>query len=84
MDFLWYNKMKMKIKVPDIISEEELKNLLKMEIQFTGKCYSCPLSTLKTSCARTIRCLCGKTPTNCSEAIILLRGFLNKFKQNKI
>lgn len=76
--------MKMKIKVPDIISEEELKNLLKMEIQFTGKCYSCPLSTLKTSCARTIRCLCGKTPTNCSEAIILLRGFLNKFKQNKI
>ena len=76
--------MKMKIKVPDIISEEELKNLLKMEIQFTGKCYSGPLSTLKTSCARTIRCLCGKTPTNCSEAIILLRGFLNKFKQNKI
>ena len=47
--------MKMKRKVPDIISEEELKNLLKMEIQFTGKCYSCPLSTLKTSCARTIR-----------------------------
>ena len=84
MDFLWYNKMKMKRKVPDIISEEELKNLLKMEIQFTGKCYSCPLSTLKTSCARTIRCLCGKTPTNCSEAIILLRGFLNKFRQNKI
>ena len=76
--------MKMKRKVPDIISEEELKNLLKMEIQFTGKCYSCPLSTLKTSCARTIRCLCGKIPTNCSEAIILLRGFLNKFKQNKI
>ena len=76
--------MKMKRKVPDIISEEELKNLLKMEIQFTGKCYSCPLSTLKTSCARTIRCLCGKTPTNCSEAIILLRSFLNKFKQNKI
>lgn len=78
--------MKMKRKVPDIISEEELKNLLKMEIQFTGKCYSCPLSTLKTSCARTIRCLCGKTPTNCSEAIIILRNFLNKFKskQNKI
>lgn len=78
--------MKMKRKIPDIISEEELKNLLKMEIQFTGKCYSCPLSTLKTSCARTIRCLCGKEPSTCSEAIILLRGFLNKFKskQNKI
>lgn len=74
----------MKRKIPDIISKEELKNLLKMEIQFTGKCYSCPLNTLKTSCARTIRCLCGKTPSTCSEAIILLRNFLNKFKQNKI
>ena len=82
--------MKMKRKVPDIISEEELKNLLKMEIQFTGKCYSCPLNYLaeknRTSCARTIRCLCGKEPSTCSEAIILLRNFLNKFKskQNKI
>ena len=78
--------MKMKRKIPDIISEKELKNLLKMEIQFTGKCYSCPLSTLKTSCARIIRCLCGKEPSTCSEAIILLRNFLNKFKskQNKI
>ena len=76
----------MKKKIPDIISEEELKNLLKMEIQFTGKCYSCPLSTLKTSCARTIRCLCGKEPRTCEEAINLLRDFLNKFKskQNKI
>ena len=55
-----------------------------MEIQFTGKCYSCPLSTLKTSCVRTIRCLCGKEPSTCSEAIIVLRNFLNKFKQNKI
>ena len=77
-------KMKMKRKIPDIISEEELKNLLKMEIQFTGKCYSCPLSTLKTSCERIIRCLCGKEPSTCNEAIIVLRNFLNKFKQNKI
>lgn len=74
----------MKRKIPDIISEEELKNLLKMEIQFTGKCYSCPLSTLKTSCERAIRCLCGKEPVNCVEAIKLLCNFLNKFKQNKI
>ena len=76
----------MKRKIPDIIPEEELKNLLKMEIQFTGKCYSCPLSTLKTSCARTIRYLCGKEPGTCKEAISLLRNFLNKIKskQNKI
>ena len=76
----------MKRKIPNIISEEEFKSLLKMEIQFTGKCYSCPLSTLKTSCARTIRCLCGKEPSICSETIIVLRDFLNKFKskQNKI
>lgn len=76
----------MKRKIPDIISEEEFKKLLKMEIQFNGKCYSCPLGILKTSCARIIRCLCGKTPSTCSEAIILLRNFLNKFKskQNKI
>lgn len=76
----------MKNKIPDVISEEELKRLLKMKIYFTGRCYSCPLSTLRTSCARTIRCLSGKEPRNCSEAIILLRDFLNKFKskQNKI
>lgn len=82
--------MKMKRKIPDILSKEELKNLLKMEIHFNGKCYSCPLNDLaeknRTSCARTIRCLCGKTPSTCSEAIIALRDFLNKFKskQNKI
>ena len=76
----------MKRKIPDIISEEEFKSLLKMDIRFTGRCYSCPLSTLKTSCARTVRCLCGKEPRTCEEAIILLRDFLNKFKskQNKI
>ena len=76
----------MKKKICGILSEQELKNLLKMEIRFNGMCYSCPLSTLKTSCARTIRCLCGKEPSTCSEAIILLRNFLNKFKskQNKI
>ena len=76
----------MKKKIPDIISEEELKRLLKMKIYFTGRCYSCPLSTLRTSCVRVIQCICGKTPKKCSEAIILLRDFLNKFKskQNKI
>lgn len=78
----------MKKKIPDIISEEELKRLLKMKIYFTGRCYSCPLNDLaaknRTSCARTIRCLSGKTPSRCREAIILLRDFLGKFKQNKI
>lgn len=77
----------MKSNICGILSEQDLKKLLKMEIRFNGKCYSCPLSTLRTSCARTIRCLSGKEPRNCSEAIILLRDFLNKFKskqQNKI
>ena len=82
--------MKMKRKIPDIISEEELKNLLKMEIQFTARCYSCPLNDLaeknRMSCARVMQCICGKTPSTCNEAIIVLRDFLNKFKskQNKI
>ena len=76
----------MKSNICGILSEQELKNLLKIKIYFTGRCYSCPLSTLKTSCARTIRYLCGKEPRTCEEAINLLRDFLNKFKskQNKI
>ena len=76
----------MKNKIYGILSEQELKNLLKIKIHFTGRCYSCPLGTLKTSCARTVRCLCGKEPRTCEETINLLRDFLNKFKskQNKI
>lgn len=76
----------MKKKICGILSEEDLKKLLKMEIHFTGRCYSCPLSILKTSCVRTIRCLCGKEPRTCEEAINLLCNFLNKIKskQNKI
>ena len=78
----------MKKKIPDIISEEEFKKLLKMEIRFTGRCYSCPLNDLaeknRMSCVRVMQCICGKTPGTCSEAIIVLRDFLKKFKQNKI
>ena len=78
----------MKRKIPDIISEEELKNLLKMEIHFNGRCYSCPINDLaeknRMSCARVMQCICGKTPSTCNEAIIVLRNFLDKFKQNKI
>ena len=80
----------MKRKIPDIISEEEFKSLLKMDIRFTDRCYSCPLIDLaeknRMSCARVVQCICGKTPGICSEAIIVLRDFLNKFKskQNKI
>ena len=80
----------MKRKIPDILSEEELKNLLKMEIYFTAGCYSCPLNDLaeknRMSCARVMQCICGKTPNTCNEAIIVLRDFLNEFKskQNKI
>lgn len=78
----------MKNKIPDVISEEELKRLLKMKIRFNGRCYSCPLYNLaaknRTSCVRVMQCICGKTPKKCSEAIKLLRDFLGKFKQNKI
>ena len=80
----------MKRKIPDILSEEELKNLLKMEIYFSGRCYGCPLNDLaeknRMSCARVMQCICGKTPSTCNEAIIVLRDFLNEFKskQNKI
>ena len=75
-------------KICGILSEEELKKLLKMEIHFNGRCYSCPLNDLATknrmSCARVLQCMFRKSPNKCSEAIKLLRDFLGKFKQNKI
>ena len=78
----------MKKKICGILSEQELKNLLKMEIHFTARCYSCPLNDLavknRTDCVRVMQCICGKTPKKCSEAIKLLCDFLGKFKQNKI
>ena len=78
----------MKRKIPDILSEQELKKLLKMDIRFTGRCYSCPLNDLaeknRMSCVRVMQCICGKSPKKCSEVIKLLRDFLGKFKQNKI
>lgn len=78
----------MKSKTCGILSEQELKKLLKMEIRFNGRCYSCPLNDLaaknRTSCVRVMQCICGKSPKKCSEAIKLLRDFLGKFKQNKI
>ena len=78
----------MKKKICGILSEQELKNLLKMEIHFTGMCYSCPLNDLavknRTDCAMVMQCISGKTPSRCSEAIRILRNFLKKFKQNKI
>ena len=78
----------MKSNICGILSEQELKKLLKMEIYFTGRCYSCPLNDLaeknRTSCVRVMQCICGKSPKKCSEAIKLLRDFLGKFKQNKI
>ena len=80
----------MKRTIPDILSEEELKKLLKTEIYFTAGCYGCPLDDLaeknRMSCARVMQCICGKTPSTCNEAIIVLRDFLNEFKskRNKI
>ena len=78
----------MEKKIYGILSEQELKKLLKVEIHFTGRCYSCPLNYLATknrmSCARVLQCIFGKSPNKCSEAIKLLCNFLNKFKQNKI
>ena len=78
----------MKKKICGILSEEDLKKLLKMDIRFTARCYSCPLNDLavknRTDCVRVMQCICGKTPSRCSEAIRFLRNFLGKFKQNKI
>ena len=78
----------MEKKIYGILSEQELKKLLKMEIHFTGRCYSCPLNYLaaknRMSCARVLQCIFGKSPNKRSEAIKLLRNFLGKFKQNKI
>ena len=78
----------MKKKICGILSEEELKRLLKMKIYFTGRCYNCPLGDLaaknRMSCVRVMQCICGKMPSKCSEAIKFLRNFLGKFKQNKI
>ena len=80
----------MKSNICGILSKQELKKLLKMEIHFNGRCYSCPINDLaaknRMSCARVMQCICGKTPSTCNEAIIVLRNFLNKFKskQNKI
>ena len=78
----------MKKKICGILSEEDLKKLLKMEIHFTGRCYSCPLNDLaaknRMSCVRVMQCISGKSPSKCSEAIRLLCNFLKKFKQNKI
>ena len=78
----------MEKKICGILSKQELKKLLKTEIYFTAGCYSCPLNDLaeknRMSCARVMQCICGKTPSTCNEAIIVLRNFLNKFKQNKI
>lgn len=78
----------MKNNIYGILSEQELKKLLKMEIRFPTACCSCPLNNLaaknRTSCVRVMQCICGKSPKKCSEAIKLLRDFLGKFKQNKI
>ena len=75
-------------KICGILSEEELKKLLKMEINFNGRCYSCPINDLaaknRMSCVRVMQCIFGKSPNKCSEAIKLLCNFLGKFKQNKI
>ena len=83
-----FKVQKMKSNICDILSKQELKNLLKMEIRFTGICYSCPLKDLaaknRMSCVRVMQCICGKSPKKCSEALRLLRNFLGKFKQNKI
>ena len=80
----------MNSNIRGIISEQELKKLLKMEIHFSTECYSCPINILaakkRMSCIRIIQCISGKTPSTCSKAISLLRDFINeiKSKQNKI
>ena len=71
-----------------IISKEEFNLMLKAKIKLVKSCYDCPIFNLEAKknfrCARVMQCICGKTPSTCNEAIIVLRNFLNKFKQNKI
>ena len=78
----------MEKKTYNIISEQELKKLLKMKMRFTASCCDCPINDLTVrngmSCIRIIQLISGKTPTSCGNSIIILRDFLKKFKQNKI
>ena len=78
----------MKSNICGVLSEQELKKLLKMAIHFDGRCCSCPLNNLaaknRMSCVRVLQCICGRTPNRCDEAIRFLRDFLGTFKQNKI
>ena len=80
--------MKIKRKMKVIISKEEFNLMLKAKMKLAKDCYNCPIFNLEAKknfrCKQIIYQLCGKEPSTCSEAIILLRNFLNKFKQNKI
>ena len=78
----------MEKKVCGILSEEELKKLLKMKMCFTYYCQNCPINSLEVrkrmSCIRIIQCISGKTPATCVEAISFLCGFLKKIRRSKL
>lgn len=79
------------MKIYDIIPKKEINKIIKLGRKYHPEdCRECYFKTLRettgASCKYIVKCLCGKTPVNCSEAFILLRDFPNKFKskQNKI
>lgn len=71
------------------MSKKEINKIIKFGKKYHPEgCRECHLKNLRettgASCKYIVKCLCGKTPVNCSEVIMLLRDFLKKFKQNKI
>ena len=78
----------MEKKICGIISEQELKKLLKMKMCFTYYCQNCPINSLEVrkrmSCTRIIQYICGKTPSTCVEAISFLCVFLKKIRRNTL
>ena len=75
----------MKVTMP----KKEINKIIKLGREYhPDGCSECYCKTLRettgASCKYIVKCLCGKTPVNCSEAIRFLRDFLKKFKQNKI
>ena len=77
-------------KICGVISEKELKELLKKKIRYTGRCSDCPFSKLDARFELTCREMSMKLfdvyHNSCEEINNLMRDFLSKFrnKQNKI
>ena len=74
-------------KICGVISKEELKELLKKKIRYTGRCSDCPFSKLdarfELTCSEMSMKLFDICPNSCEEINNLLCNFLNKFRNNQ-